>query len=107
VGLLGLAAWSFLMATAHGAGLMLWPALMHTCAIDTGGGQSGYSGPLTTTLAGVGIHTLAMLVTTAIVAGLVYTWLGLALLRRAWFNVDAIWVAALAGIGTLLLADAL
>jgi hypothetical protein len=106
VGLWGLAAWSFLMATAHGAGLMLWPALMHTCFIEPVGG-SGYSGPLTTTLAGVGIHTLAMLVTTAIVAGLVYAWLGLALLRHAWFNVDAIWVTALVAIGTLLLTGAL
>jgi hypothetical protein len=105
VGLWGLAAWSFLMATAHGAGLMLWPALMQHCLIDTGGGESGYVGPLTATLAGVGIHSLAMLATTAVVAGLVYAWLGLALLRRAWFNVDALWVAALAGIGTLLLTD--
>ena len=46
-----------------------------------------------------------MLATTAVVAGLVYAWLGLALLRRAWFNVDALWVATLAGIGTLLLTD--
>lgn len=103
VGLWGLAAWSFLMATAHGAGLMLWPALMHTCLVDAGGGSAGISGPLTATLAGVGIHTLAMLVTTALVAGLVYAWLGLALLRHAWFNVDAVWVATLAAIGTLLL----
>ncbi len=103
VGLWGLAAWSFLMATAHGAGLMLWPALMHTCLIDAGGGAAGFSGPLTATLTGVGIHTLAMLVTTAVVAGVVYAWLGLALLRHAWFNVDALWVATLAGIGALLL----
>ena len=107
VGLWGLAAWSFLMATAHGAGLMLWPALMHTCFIDTGSAQGGYFGPLAATLAGVGIHTLAMLATTAVVAGLVYAWLGLALLRHAWFNVDAIWVAALAAIGTLLLTNAI
>ena len=44
-----------------------------------------------------------MLVTTAVVAGIVYAWLGLALLRHAWFNVDALWVATLAAIGTLLL----
>jgi hypothetical protein len=105
VGLLGLAAWSFLMATAHGAGLMLWPALMHTCLVDTGGGQDGSSGPLAITLAGVGIHTVAMLATTAVVAALVYAWLGLALLRRAWLNVDAVWIVSLAGIGALLLAD--
>ena len=106
VGLWGLAAWSFLMATAHGAGLMLWPALMHTCLVDAGE-AAGYSGPLTATLAGVGIHTLAMLATTAIIASLVYGWLGLALLRRAWFNVDALWVATLAAAGTLLLTNAI
>ncbi|HEU4377736.1 MAG TPA: hypothetical protein VFR73_04135 [Hyphomicrobiaceae bacterium] len=103
VGLLGLAAWSFLMATAHGAGLMLWPALMHTCFIGTGSGQVGGFGPLAITLAGVGIHTLAMLATTAVIAGIVYAWLGLGLLRRAWLNVDVVWMAALVGIGTLLL----
>jgi len=105
VGLWGLAVWSFLMATAHGAGLMLWPALMHTCQVDTSGGAAGFSGRLTATLAGVGIHTLAMLATTAIIASLVYAWFGLGLLRRAWFNVDALWVASLAAIGTLLLTD--
>ena len=90
------------MATAHGAGLMLWPVLMHTCLIDAGGGTAGIRdrSPHST---GVGIHTLAMLVTTAAVAGIVYAWLGLTLLRHAWFNVDALWVATLAAIGTLLL----
>jgi hypothetical protein len=46
-----------------------------------------------------------MLTTTAIIASLVYAWLGLGLLRRAWLNVDALWVASLAAIGTLLLTD--
>jgi hypothetical protein len=46
-----------------------------------------------------------MLATTAIIAALIYEWLGLALLRRAWLNVDALWVAALATTGALLLAN--
>jgi hypothetical protein len=104
VGLGGLAVWSFLMASAHGAGLMLWPALLHTC-LGAAGGTEGETGPLAATLAGVGIHTLAMLATTAIIAALIYEWLGLALLRRAWLNVDALWVAALATTGALLLAN--
>jgi hypothetical protein len=104
VGLGGLAVWSFLMASAHGAGLMLWPALLHTC-LGAAGGTVGEPGPLAATLAGVGIHTLAMLATTAIIAALIYEWLGLALLRRAWLNVDALWVAALATTGALLLAN--
>jgi hypothetical protein len=105
VGLAGLAVWSFLMASAHGAGLMLWPALLHSCLEPSA--ASGHSGPLAATLTGVGIHTLAMLITTAVIAALIYEWLGLALLRRAWFNVDALWVVALAVTGTLLLGNAI
>jgi len=102
VGLLGLAAWSFLMATAHGAGLMLWPALMQTC-LSGGAGETGHAGPVAAILAGVGIHTLAMAATTAIAAALVYEWLALDLLRRAWLNLDLLWTAALAATGGLLL----
>jgi hypothetical protein len=104
VGLLGLGVWSFLMATAHGAGLMLWPALMQTCFGD-GKGDAGYHGPLGTTLTGIGIHTLAMVATTAVIAGLIYEWLGLAVLRKAWLNVDLLWVWALVATGGLLLAN--
>ena len=53
-------------------------------------------------LAGVGIHTAAMLAVTAAVAGLVYEWFGVAVLRQAWVNVDAVWVAALLATGVLL-----
>jgi hypothetical protein len=53
--------------------------------------------------AGVGIHTLAMVATTAVASALVYEWLGVALLRRAWLNVDLIWTLALAATGVLLL----
>jgi hypothetical protein len=109
VGLAGLAVWSFLMATGHGAGLMLWPALMQTCISDGGGtaGTAGFDGLLGATLAGVGIHTAAMLATTAVIAGLVYEWAGVAVLRSAWFNTDLIWVWALLATGALLLATAL
>ena len=98
-GLWGLAAWSFLMATAHGAGLMLWPALMPSCFP----GDSPASGPLAATLAGVGIHTLAMVATTAVVAALIYEWLGVGLLRRAWLNLDLVWTFALVAAGAWLL----
>jgi hypothetical protein len=99
VGLWGLAAWSFLMATAHGAGLMLWPALVHTCLT----GVAGQSDPVATVAAGVAIHTLAMTVTTVVIAGIIYEWLGLGLLRRAWLNVDLLWTFALIATGGLLL----
>jgi hypothetical protein len=105
VGFGGLVAWSFLMATAHGAGLMLWPALMPMC-LANGGGGGGYDGAMAATLAAVGVHTLAMVATTGLVATLVHDWLGLALLRKAWLNVDALWVSALAATGVLMLAVA-
>jgi hypothetical protein len=102
-GLLGLAAWSFLMATAHGAGIMLWPALLPSC-LSAGAGPAGIASPIAAAAAGVGIHTLAMLATTALLATLVYEWAGVAVLRRAWLNVDLIWTLALAATAALLLA---
>ena len=106
VGLLGLAVWSFLMATAHGAGLMLWPILMASCTATTSS-EVAFAAPFPTALAGVGIHTSAMLITTVLVAVPVYEWLGLSLLRRAWLNVDLLWVLALLVTGMLLLAGAI
>lgn len=102
-GLLGLAAWSFLMATAHGAGVMLWPALMPSC-LPASAGATGLGAPAAAAAAGIGIHTLAMLTTTALVAGVVYEWVGVAVLRRAWLNVDLIWTAALIATALALLA---
>ena len=52
---------------------------------------------------GIGVHTLAMLVTTTVVAVAVYEWVGLEILRRAWINVDLVWTAALIGAGAWLL----
>jgi hypothetical protein len=100
VGLLGLAAWSFLMATAHGAGLMLWPAFMPLCVSTS---PADWSGSLGAMLAGIGIHTAAMLATTATIAVAVYEWFGLQLLRQAWLNLDLIWTVALVATGVLLL----
>jgi hypothetical protein len=102
VGLWGLGAWSFLMATAHGAGLMLWPALMHTC-LSGGASETGQAELIAATLAGVGIHTLTMAATTAIIAMLVYQWVALDLLRRAWLNLDLLWTFALVATGGMLL----
>lgn len=101
VGLWGLAAWSFLMATAHGAGLMLWPVLMASC-VSTNSNEAAFATPFLIALAGVGLHTLAMLATTIFVAVLIYEWLGLAILRKAWLNVDVLWVFALLVAGGLL-----
>ena len=106
VGLVGLAAWSFLMATAHGAGLMLWPVLMAACSSTTASGTA-MATPFAIALAGLGLHTLAMLITTAFIAVPIYEWLGLSILRKAWLNVDLIWVLALLVTGGLLLSGAI
>ncbi|HKD28685.1 MAG TPA: hypothetical protein VKC66_22615 [Xanthobacteraceae bacterium] len=104
VGLAGLFVWSFLMAAAHGAGLMLWPALMPLCP-PSSASASSVSGPLAAGLAGVGVHTLAMLSATAAIAATIYEWVGLEVLRRAWLNIDVLWVAALVATGMLMLSN--
>jgi hypothetical protein len=100
-GLAALTVWSFLMATTHGAGLMLWPVLMPLCF--SAASEPFSIGPLPTALLGIGIHTLAMLIITTAVAVAVYEWIGLEILRHAWFNVDLIWTLALLLAGGLLL----
>jgi hypothetical protein len=104
-GMLGLALWSFLMAGAHGAGLMLLPVLMPLCY--PGGVPASGAGPAAVAFAGLAVHTAAMLAATALVAGVVYEWVGVAILRHAWINVDALWVAALALCGAWLVLTAL
>jgi hypothetical protein len=100
-GLAALAAWSFLMATTHGAGLMLWPVLMPLCFPATS--EPTATGPFLTALLGVAVHTLAMLTVSTAIAVAVYEWIGLEILRHAWLNVDLIWTLALVLAGGLLL----
>jgi hypothetical protein len=65
----GLALWSFMMSTAHGAGLMLVPALVPLCMGDPAAARPvGASGSLLLALAAVGVHSAAMLVVTGLVA---------------------------------------
>ncbi len=103
VGMAGLAAWSFLMSSAHGAGLMLAPVLLGLPVADRYGdlGQVG----LTAALA-ASVHVVAMLAAMAAVAVVVYEKLGLGLLRRGWFNLDLAWSVVLlaAGAATLFTA---
>jgi hypothetical protein len=111
VGFRDLTVWSLLMSTAHGAGLMLVPVLLrvpsmahahgaHTTAMATGGAATLALGE---GLAAVGIHTLAMFLVMAAVALLVFEKVGLAILRRAWFNLDLMWAAALVAAGVITL----
>ena len=91
VGFRDLTIWSFLMASAHGAGLMVLPVVLagphahHMAAVQ--GATSGVWATL--------IHTLGYFTVTAAAALLVYQKFGLAMLRRSWFNLDLIWAIAL------------
>jgi len=102
-GMLGLGLWSFLMATGHGAGLMLVPMIIPLCLSASPVKDLSASGSLIVSLAAVAVHTAAMLAVTAAMASLVYEWLGLSFLRRGWINLDWIWVAALVATGLFLI----
>lgn len=121
-----LAAWSFLMASVHGAGLMLVPVLAsggragpaghpgHAASTDamtaangpghraTGLGQAAVHG-----LLAAGVHTLAMVAVGAAIAFVVYQFVGLAILRTAWINLDLIWAVVLLAAGLLTLVGVL
>ena len=96
VGFRDLTIWSMLTASAHGAGFMVLPILLGMSGIDRSHTMHGM--PKSGGWAGVyavAIHTLAYLLVTGLVAWIVYTRIGLAVLRRAWFNVDRIWAISL------------
>jgi hypothetical protein len=107
-GMVGLTAWSFLMASAHGAGLMLVPALLplERAVAPAHAGHGIPVASLVVAFAAVGVHTLAMLAVTAVVALVVYDWVGVGFLRRGWVNLDLVWTIALAATGLILLASA-
>jgi hypothetical protein len=100
----GLTAWSFLMATAHGAGLMVVPVFLgmsmagesghmhHMPAAGTNGGAA---------LLATGLHAVSYLAMTAFIALLVFEKVGVGILRRAWFNLDLIWAGALVATGVM------
>ena len=101
--------WSCLMASAHGAGLMLLPVFL-----IGGGAWCGVSSssPLKSATAfqgfyssipGVCVHSLSQFLVAGIVAWLVYDIVGLAILRKSWFNVDLIWSCSLIAAGLLML----
>ena len=102
-GLAGLILWSFLMASAHGAGLMLVPALIPLCLSPGAHAAMGAADSRLIPLAAVGIHTLAMLLVSGTIAIAVYTWMGVGFLRRGWINLDRLWIAALSATGLVLL----
>ena len=98
VGMRDLTRWSFLMAIAHGAGLMIAPALLNIAAPAHAGHQmaGNSSGAV---LLGIALHTGAMLLMMSVVAWFVYRRFGLAVLRQKWINFDLIWAVALIIVG--------
>jgi hypothetical protein len=102
-----LAGWSFLMSSAHGAGLMLLPVLATTAVAPAHAGHNlpaaGAAGALTGLLA-AGVHTVAMFAVMAACALLVYSFVGVTILRKAWFNIDRLWAGVLVAAGALTIA---
>jgi hypothetical protein len=107
VGFRDLTLWSFLMASAHGAGLMLlpvlldWPSPSH---MEHAGhtGLVASQGPLQVAAA-ILVHTSGHLLVTLMIAMIVYEKIGVAILRKAWFNLDLVWTLALMLSGVLIL----
>jgi hypothetical protein len=104
VGFWDLTTWSWIMANAHGAGVMLVPLLLGATCGGTLAGKTKLlfsSSPFA--IGAVFVHTAAHLFVSGIVAWLVYDFVGLAVLRRSWFNIDLIWSITLLMGGALLL----
>jgi hypothetical protein len=117
VGFGDLTLWSFIMASAHGAGLMLIPLFLKSTPValaqdasstgshmhlTRGFGFDNFSTP-SLLMSSVAIHTLGYLLVTGLVAMLVYEKFGLGILRSAWFNVDLFWMLALMLTGLFIL----
>jgi hypothetical protein len=116
VGFRELTTWSFLMATAHGAGLMVLPLLVGNSDAGSHAGPSGahamhlaaasvvpVSGPLGAGLWATAMHTAGYLLVTGLIAVIVYRKLGLRMLGRMWINLDLIWGGALLVTGAVAL----
>jgi hypothetical protein len=99
VGFRDLTLWSFLVASAHGAGLMLLPVLLGSRTVEAADNMAGHhhmsaASPLIALLA-TAVHTFGYLAVTGIIAWVVYSKFGLAILRKAWLNLNLVWAAAL------------
>jgi hypothetical protein len=114
VGFRDLTAWSFLMASAHGAGLMLIPVLLRLSSTEQMQGAQAHgahtdhatmtgSATVLADLAAVGLHTLALFAVMGVIAVIIYEKLGVMILKRTWFNLDLLWAGALVGAGLITL----
>ena len=101
-----LALWSFAVATAHGAGLMLLPIYLGICGAgeQDAGHQAAAAlmgGNLGTAIAVSIVHATAMIVSGGIVAFAVHEWLGLRFISKSWFNLDVVWALSLIFVGAI------
>jgi hypothetical protein len=101
--------WSFAVAIAHGAGLMLVPIYLGLCGpadLDTGhqSARALMKSNVGMAVLVAGVHSVAMIAAGGLLAWLVYRYLGLTFLSRSWFNLDAVWALSLVLVGTLSLA---
>jgi hypothetical protein len=115
VGFRQLTIWSFLMATAHGAGLMVLPLLIGRSGASTAGLSSPHAmhlaqasiipvrGPTAEGLLATALHSAGYLLVTGVIAVVVYRKLGLRMLRTMWINLDLIWGGALVLTGAVAL----
>ncbi len=106
-----LALWSFLAATAHGAGLMLLPFYLgtdphHASGAGHGGLSAAFEDGLAPAFVVAGAHTAAMVVAGGAMAIAVYAWLGLKFIAKTWLNLDIVWAASLVLVGLLSFAAA-
>lgn len=104
--------WSFAVAMAHGAGLMLAPIYLGLCraeAMDAGHAAAAtlMAGALQTALAVALVHAAAMIASGGVMAFAVHEWLGPAFISRSWFNLDRVWAVSLVLVGAIGLASAL
>jgi hypothetical protein len=98
VGMLGLTGWSFLMASCHGAGLMVLPILLGMTATPAHAAHHHAMPDSPSAIAGLAVtlvHLVGYLAVTAVVASVVYEKFGLSLLRKVWINLDLVWAVAL------------
>jgi hypothetical protein len=100
-----LGVWSFLMSTAHGAGLMVAPVILGLQASHNHDDMKMLSegGPIDIAAVGIFVHVAAMIVVMGAIAFFVYERIGLQVLRKAWLNTEQVWAGAfvLAGLVTL------
>ncbi|MEL6564078.1 MAG: hypothetical protein AAFQ59_06510 [Pseudomonadota bacterium] len=97
--------WSFLVALAHGAALMLVPIYLGLCAIaELDAGHRAASALMATTALALTVaivHTAAMIGSGGALAYAVHRWLGLQFLKKGWFDLELVWAVSLIGVGVL------